>query len=219
MPLVLTGNVTFESAEVASAITCTTHPAALRFSDTIVTGLLTLTPDEADTASLEAHGSRFSGIIATNVNGTGFIHLSGTRLGKFHATNCEDIKATGLKVDAGTAAEAAIDFTDCTDVRIEGSVEALGRQAIRWEDVVIGVIDMLIKSSPNADNTYDAVSLEGVCDRTSIFGQITGAYPGANNPRYGIQVAAGCLATDIWAQITGAQTAAINDISTIATIH
>jgi hypothetical protein len=223
MPIVLSGSgtLTVEQARVPDVEALA--GGTLEFTSAQARDV-TLDGTTGSFGSLHAADSEFRNISLTNLDTFGGTHLSKTRITEqLVAIGCDEINATGLRVTAGGGAEAAIDLTDCQIVKLEGIVRGAGQESIRLEDVVAFEVDMLVMSTPSADNTYDAISLEGVCDRGSIRGGVHGAADpagGANNPRYGIAVASGCLDIHIWAAISGAQTGDIDDNTTgEVTVH
>lgn len=209
MPLITNGEVEFTDVHCTSEVICA--EGSIHIENTFITSLTAT--DTGTDVTVDVSNSRFSTITLTDIAGTGYCVFSGCSVSsRFIADGCTNLQA---ELNVRTTANAtAVDLTDCTMVNLTGSVRATGSAiVIRAEDVVASEIGMLVIADPGADNTYDSVSLEGVCDRVSLRGSIRGAIFGANNPRYGLAVAAGCLAIDVWTPISGYQTGAINDLT------
>ena len=215
MPLITNGEVEFVDVHCTSEVVC--EAGAVHVEDTFI-ATLTVTDSGTD-VEVQASNSRFQTVTLTGLNGISYSVFAGCSVtSQFVVTGCTNIQAD-LNVRSSVNA-SAVDVDTSTMVRITGAVRHTGNATtVRWEDVVASELDMLVIPG-GTDNTYDAVSLEGVCDRVSIRGSIRGAVFSANNPRYGLAVAAGCLLIDVWTPISGYQTGAINDLTAgQVTIH
>lgn len=114
-----------------------------------------------------------------------------------------------------------IDLDGLEHFTLKATILGSDEHGLRAEDCAVGDIDVHINDPSMAtDNTYDGISLQGVCDRLNLRGSVRGAIRQTDNPRYGLDVAAGCLDIDVWLAISGAQTGEINDATSgQVTVH
>lgn len=144
------------------------------------------------------------------------VRLDGVRCdGQLISDSTFDVWSITAAVIGGATVPASVsivDLTDLEDFYLQAHILKSDRHGIRAEDCVVGeIIAQIIDPSQETDNTYDGISLEGVCDRLDIRGAIRGAVNQSNNPQYGIDIASGCLGIDLWLAYSGTQTGDVND--------
>lgn len=211
MPIVVNGGTaTFEEAVIPD-LEIRGENANLRFNGSVARDVVVV----GDTSNtIHAADTTFRNLDLTDVDDK--VDLAKVRIyAQLKALRVNKIKAD-IWVTAGGGAEAAIDITDCAVVALKGIVEGAGRESIRFEDVTSFGIAMEVLSTPSADNTYDAVSLQGVCGPGRIYGSIRGAVDpdaGTNNPRYCLAIAAGCVDIEYDLELSGYQTGAVNNLA------
>lgn len=132
--------------------------------------------------------------------------------GTFYEFNIENL-VIGRKFSSTVYSSGGLVDLDGLDTfRIQGTVLRAFRTGVRIDDCDNWDVDLFIEDSGiQADNTYDAVSIEGTSARWNLRGAVRGASNTSNNPRYGVAVGASCLDGQIDMDIQGCQTGEINN--------
>lgn len=216
--------------EVAGAVL---HMEGVRCGDITVTSGL-LYGSEVDCAAITVTASALNSAYLTGVRARGDVTFAGgAGLQVIHATGLymdsgtafistgtfEDWSVTGLVAGRGSPAGSRIDITDLTNFVFEGKMNRSQQHGARFEDCTTGEVSLhIFEPSAQTNNTYDGISLEGVCDRLSIRGSVIGA--GSNLPAYGVDIGASCLDIHLWMAISGTATGLVDDnTSGEVTVH
>lgn len=202
-------------------VTCgdITVNAGTLFLDDVTCGDLVM--DASEGSRLHAHNLRCSDIELNGGGGFQEVVIDGAQANQLVSLSTFDMWSVTNLIVGGPGEGSKIDVTDLSVFTLGAKVLNSNEHGIRFEDCAVGEVHTeIIDPSTDTDNTFDGISLQGVCDRIDLRGSVRGAINQANNPRYGLDVASGCLDIDVWLAITGAQTAPINDATSgEVTVH